>query len=40
LICNAANAPFAPIVRLAGTPVALNVDGLEHKRKKWNLLGR
>ncbi|MDQ3817471.1 MAG: glycosyltransferase [Acidobacteriota bacterium] len=40
LICNAANAPFAPILRLTGTPVAVNVDGLEHKRKKWNWLGR
>ena len=40
LICNAANAPFAPILRLTGTPVALNVDGLEHKRKKWNWIAR
>ena len=40
LICNAANAPFAPILRVAGVPVALNVDGLEHKRKKWNWIGR
>lgn len=40
LICNAANAPFASILRLAGTPVALNVDGLEHKRKKWNAIAR
>lgn len=40
LICNAANAPFAPFLRLTGTPVAINVDGLEHKRKKWNWLGR
>ena len=40
LICNAANAPFAPILRVAGTPVALNVDGLEHKRKKWNWIAR
>jgi glycosyltransferase involved in cell wall biosynthesis len=40
LICNAANAPFAAILRLSGTPVALNVDGLEHKRKKWNWIGR
>jgi glycosyltransferase involved in cell wall biosynthesis len=40
LICNAANAPFAPLLRLAGTPVAINVDGLEHKRKKWNWIGR
>jgi glycosyltransferase involved in cell wall biosynthesis len=40
LICNAANAPFAPILRLTGTPVAINVDGLEHKRKKWNSIAR
>jgi len=40
LICNAANAPFIPILRWTGTPVAINVDGLEHKRKKWNWLGR
>lgn len=40
LICNAANAPFAPILRLTGTPVAINVDGLEHKRKKWNWIGQ
>lgn len=40
LICNAANAPFSPILRLTRTPVAINVDGLEHKRKKWNWLGR
>jgi len=40
LICNAANAPFATILRIAGIPVALNVDGLEHKRKKWNWIGR
>lgn len=40
LICNAANAPFAPILRFTGTPVAINVDGLEHKRKKWGAVGR
>lgn len=40
LICNAANAPFAPLLRFSGTPVALNVDGLEHKRKKWGWAGR
>lgn len=40
LICNAANAPFAPILRWMRTPVAINVDGLEHKRKKWNFIGR
>ena len=40
LICNAANAPFIPILVWTGTPVAINVDGLERKRKKWNWLGR
>lgn len=40
LICNAANAPFSSILRLTGTPVAINVDGLEHKRKKWGSLAR
>ena len=40
LYCNAANAVFTAIPRLAGMPVALNVDGLERKRKKWNSLGR
>ncbi len=40
LICNAANAPFASLLRIAGTGVAINVDGLEHKRRKWNFLGR
>jgi glycosyltransferase involved in cell wall biosynthesis len=40
LICNAANAVFSWVPRLVGTRVALNVDGLERKRKKWNALGR
>lgn len=40
LICNCANAAFSPILRLTGTPVAINVDGLEHKRKKWGWLGQ
>ena len=40
LICNCANAAFSPILRLTGTPVAINVDGLEHKRKKWGWLGK
>lgn len=40
LICNSANAYCAFIPRLAGTPVALNVDGLEWKRAKWNKLGQ
>ena len=40
LICNVANGPIAWIPRLFGKPTALNVDGLDRKRKKWNLLGR
>jgi glycosyltransferase involved in cell wall biosynthesis len=40
LICNAANAVFAAVPKLASTPVALNVDGIERKRKKWGWLGR
>ncbi len=40
LICNSANAPFSSILRFTGTPVAINVDGLEHKRKKWGPLAR
>lgn len=40
LICNAANSVFAWIPRIFGTPVAVNVDGIERLRKKWNLLGR
>ncbi|MGC8759644.1 MAG: DUF1972 domain-containing protein [Bryobacteraceae bacterium] len=40
LYCNAANAVFTPLARRAGARVALNVDGLERKRKKWNALAR
>jgi glycosyltransferase involved in cell wall biosynthesis len=40
LYCNAANAIFTWMPRLLGTPVALNVDGLERKRKKWNAFAR
>jgi glycosyltransferase involved in cell wall biosynthesis len=40
LICNAANSIFAFLPRLVGTPVAVNVDGIERLRKKWNRLGR
>ena len=36
LYCNAANAIFTWIPRLRGMRVALNVDGLERNRKKWN----
>ena len=40
LYCNGANALFTPLPRLFGMPVALNVDGLERKRKKWNRLAK
>jgi glycosyltransferase involved in cell wall biosynthesis len=40
LICNAANALFALVPRLAATPVVLNVDGIERLRKKWGAAGR
>jgi glycosyltransferase involved in cell wall biosynthesis len=40
LYCNGANAIFTPWPRLLGMPVALNVDGIERKRKKWNRLAR
>ena len=40
LYCNAANAIFTILPRLAGIPVVLNVDGIERKRKKWNRLAK
>ena len=40
LLCNAANAFVIPLLRAARLPVATNVDGVERKRKKWNLLGK
>jgi len=40
LVCNAANAFAIPLLRAARLPVAINVDGIERKRRKWNILGR
>ncbi len=40
LYCNAANALFTFLARIAGVPNALNVDGLERNRKKWNKLAK
>ena len=40
LYCNAANAVFTLWPRLVGMPAALNVDGLERHRKKWNRLAK
>ncbi len=40
LMVNSANAFVAWIPRLAGIPVALNVDGIEWQRGKWGFLGK
>ena len=40
LYCNAANAVFTWMPRAVGTRVALNVDGLERHRKKWNRVAK
>lgn len=40
LYCNAANAILTILPRMLFMPVALNVDGLERNRKKWNSLAK
>jgi glycosyltransferase involved in cell wall biosynthesis len=40
LLCNAANSPCAWLGRLRGLPIAINVDGIERRRSKWNAAGR
>ncbi|MFT3860691.1 glycosyltransferase [Micropruina sp.] len=40
IVFNAANAPFLPIIRARGIPVATHVDGLEWRRSKWGPTGR
>ena len=40
LLCNAANAFTIPLLRAARIPVVINVDGIERRRRKWNILGR
>ena len=40
LYCNAANTVFTWLPRVFGMPVAVNVDGLERHRKKWNTLAK
>ena len=40
LYCNGANSIFTFAPRLLGMPTALNVDGLERKRRKWNAAAR
>ncbi|HEX6640060.1 MAG TPA: glycosyltransferase, partial [Thermoanaerobaculia bacterium] len=40
LVCNAANAFVLPLLRAARIPAAINVDGIERRRRKWNIFGR
>jgi glycosyltransferase involved in cell wall biosynthesis len=40
IVFNAANAPYLPLFRAAGIPVATHVDGLEWKRAKWGRAGQ
>lgn len=40
LVVNSANAVFVPLLRAAGVPVALHVDGIEKRRAKWGAFGR
>lgn len=40
ILCNAANSPFAPILRCKRVPLLINVDGIERNRAKWNKLGK
>ncbi|HXV60630.1 MAG TPA: DUF1972 domain-containing protein [Vicinamibacteria bacterium] len=40
LVCNSANSIFVPLLKLSGAKVALNVDGLDWKRKKWRWAAR
>lgn len=40
VLFNAANFPFIPLLRVAGIPVAVHLDGLEWKRAKWKGWGQ
>ncbi|MGS0685496.1 DUF1972 domain-containing protein [Nakamurella sp. GG22] len=40
VVFNSANAPWLPVLRSAGIPVATHVDGLEWRRAKWGPAGR
>jgi len=40
LLCNAANAFVLPLLGAARIPVAINVDGIERHRRKWNVAGK
>jgi glycosyltransferase involved in cell wall biosynthesis len=40
ILCNAANAPVLPLLRMTGRRTLINVDGLEWRRGKWGIAGR
>jgi glycosyltransferase involved in cell wall biosynthesis len=40
LVCNAANAFVLPLLRAVRIAAPINVDGIERRRRKWNILGR
>lgn len=40
IVCNAANSPVLPLLRLGGAAIAVHVDGLEWRRTKWGPIGR
>lgn len=40
ILCNAANSPLAPILKLKRVPLFINVDGIEKDRGKWNSFGK
>lgn len=40
LVCNGANFLALPLLRAAGVPAAVAVDGIESARRKWGVSGR
>lgn len=40
VLFNAGNAPIVPLLRAHRTPVILNTDGIESRRRKWGNMGR
>ena len=38
-LLNAGNAPFLPVLKAAGIPTAIHLDGLESRREKWRGAG-
>lgn len=40
VVCNSANFPAVPLLKKAGTPTVLAIDGIESTRRKWGVAGR